>query len=78
MKKRVVAKAQKRHRRNREREMERVNRVIGIVQANIAADESAKDAEREFTAEQLRLRAVKRAKEAGDESRVVQRTNQKA
>ena len=55
MKKRVVAKAKKRRRRNREKAPHRVlsNKLkrIGV----------------EFTAEQLRQRAIKRAKEANDE-----------
>lgn len=61
MKKRVVAKAQKRR-----RNIERLNRVVGIVQATIRADESAQKALDNLPAEQLRLRAVKRAKEARD------------
>ncbi len=57
MKKRVVAKAKKRTRRNRERAPHKVlsNKLkrIGV----------------EFTAEQLRLKAIERAKEARDEQR---------
>ncbi len=57
-KKRVVAKAQKIRRRNKERAWKKLQPTI--------VTPLMEDAEHNLTANQLRLRAVKRAKEARD------------
>ena len=68
MKKRIIHKAQKRRRRNRSRAWER---TLEVYEANVAGEEKVLEGidrakEHELSAENVRLRAVKRAKEERD------------